>query len=57
MCLRWVLERGGIIAAGTGSDAAKAADYAKENLDVYDFALTSDEVDALNKLGAPARVA
>eukprot|EP00947_MAST-08B_sp_MAST-8B-sp1_P002125 g2125.t1 len=50
VCLRWVLERGGILAVGTGADPAKAKDYAAENLDIYDFQLTAAEVDTLNKL-------
>jgi diketogulonate reductase-like aldo/keto reductase len=57
VCLRWVLERGAILATGTGADASKAAEYAKEDLDIFDFALTADEVDALNELGAPAGAA
>lgn len=39
--------------AGTGSDAAKAADYAKENLDIYSFSLSASEVQQLNALKAP----
>ena len=50
VCLRWVLDRGCISATGTGLDATKAAAYAKENLGIYDFALTPDEVKALNVL-------
>ena len=50
ICLRWVLERGCILATGTGSDATKAAAYAKENLDIYDFSLSADEVKTLNNL-------
>jgi len=50
ICLRWVLERGCIIAAGTGSDPATVGPYAKENLDIYAWSLTTDEVDTLNKI-------
>jgi len=48
VCLRYILEKGGAIAAGTGSDSAKAPVYAKENLDIYGFSLTADEVSALD---------
>ena len=48
VCLRWVLDRGCAMAVGTGSNASLAADYAKENLDIYDFSLTADEVALLN---------
>lgn len=50
VCLRWVLERGCAIAAGTGSDATTAAQYAKENLALYDFSLTAEEVAYLNSI-------
>lgn len=53
VCLRWILERGCTIAVGTGSDAAKAKDYSKENLDLFGFALTAQEVSAINKLAKP----
>ena len=48
VCLRWALERGGIMAVGTGADATKAASYAKENLDIYGFSLTAAEMTTLN---------
>ena len=41
-----------IAAVGTGSDPAKAKDYAKENLDLFGFSLTAAEVkiiDAMEK--------
>ena len=37
-------------AAGTGADPAKVGPYAAENLDIYGFALTADEVDTLSKI-------
>lgn len=40
VCLRWALQRDLVVATGTGQDAAQAAEYAKEDLDVYDFELT-----------------
>ena len=48
VCLRWVLDRGAIIASGTGSEATAAAGYAKENLDIFDFALTAEDMKYLN---------
>jgi diketogulonate reductase-like aldo/keto reductase len=50
VCLRWVLQRGATIAAGTGSDAAKAAEYAKENLGVFDWTLSASEMDELTNI-------
>jgi len=50
ICLRWVLERGCLVAAGTGSDPSTVGQYAKENLDIYDWSLTADEIATLNKI-------
>ena len=50
VCLRWVLQRGAIIATGTGNDTAKAAEYAKDDLALFDFELSDAEMDTLNKL-------
>lgn len=41
VCLRWVLQKGAAIAAGTGSNATTAPAYAKENLDIFDFTLST----------------
>ena len=51
VCLRWVLDRGAILAVGTGSDPSTAGAYAKENLDIYDFTLTAAEVATLDAIG------
>jgi diketogulonate reductase-like aldo/keto reductase len=40
-----------VVATGTGTDPTKAVEYAKEDLDVYDFELTPAEMDTLNGLG------
>lgn len=45
-----MLEKEVIMATGTGADAVKAATYAAEDLDIYGFALTADEIDQLGKL-------
>ena len=50
VCLRWVLERGAILAVGTGSDPSTAGAYAKENLDIYDFTLTAAEIATLDAI-------
>jgi len=50
VCLRYILERGAIVAAGTGANASQVGPYAKENLGVYDFQLTAAEVKALNAI-------
>ena len=50
VCLRWVLDRGAVLAVGTGSDPKTAPAYAKENLDIYGFALTTKEIATLNAL-------
>ena len=48
ICLRWVLQRGAVVASGTGGDAAKAAQYAAEDLDTLAFALSEDEMAQLS---------
>lgn len=50
VCLRWILERGSVMAVGTGANATTAASYAKENVGIFDFALSADEVKQLNTL-------
>jgi diketogulonate reductase-like aldo/keto reductase len=50
ICLRWVLERGCVVAAGTGNDPTTVGQYAKENLDIYGWSLTADEIATLNKI-------
>lgn len=44
VCLRWVIQSGAIIAAGTGSNTSTVGDYAKENLDVYGFELSDSDM-------------
>eukprot|EP00038_Savillea_parva_P020013 m.30218 g.30218 ORF g.30218 m.30218 type:complete len:331 (-) comp4680_c0_seq1:145-1137(-) len=50
VCLRWGLQRGAVIATGTGNNATTAGAYAKENLDVFGFTLTPTEMDKLNNM-------
>ena len=47
-----MLEKRTIMATGTGADAAKAARYAAEDLDIYSFSLTAQEVATLDQIGA-----
>jgi len=53
VCLRWALQRGVAIAAGTGADAETAGAYAKENLGIFGFELTGSEMMQLNNLQLP----
>lgn len=50
VCLRWVLQRGAILAAGLGSNQSHMASYAQENLDLYGFELSENEMAYLNQL-------
>lgn len=50
VCLRWVLQRGAVMAVGTGANATTAAEYAKEDLDLFGFELTEAEMDVLNNI-------
>eukprot|EP00940_MAST-03C_sp_MAST-3C-sp2_P001181 g1181.t1 len=52
VCLRWVLDRGAIAAAGTGANASTVGAYAEENLDVYNFALNASDMAYLNSIRA-----
>ena len=44
VCLRYVLQRGCIMAVGTGKDASTVAGFAASDLDLYGFELTDDEL-------------
>lgn len=50
VCLRFIVDRGCVMAVGTGSDKGNAPTYSKENLDIFDFKLSDDEVTQLGKL-------
>jgi len=49
VCLRWVLQKGAVMAVGTGANASHVGKYAAEDLDLYSFTLTDDEMDRLSK--------
>ena len=48
VCLRYIVDRGCVMAVGTGDDPDSVEDYTKENLEIFSFQLTDDEVDALS---------
>lgn len=48
VCLRWVLQKGAIMAVGLGSNATTMPSYAKGNIDLYGFNLTAAEMTFLN---------
>ena len=50
VCLRYILQRGCAMAVGTGADASTVGVYAKENLDIYDFNLTDEDMKTLNAI-------
>jgi len=50
VCLRYVVDRGCVVAVGTGSSAASAAAYTKEDLNIFDFKLSQAEMQSLNAL-------
>lgn len=48
VCMRWVLQRGAVVAAGTGSNATTAPAYARENIGIFAFELSAAEMATLN---------
>ena len=50
VCLRYIIDRGCVMAVGTGKDASTVEDYAAENIAVFDFKLTDDEVTQLSAI-------
>ena len=53
ICLRWVLQKGAAMAVGLGKNVTTMAAYAKEDLDLYGFALTDVEMALLDSIGKP----
>lgn len=51
VCIRWTLQRGAIAAIGTGADPTTVDQYTQEDLDVWDFELTDEEMTTLNAMG------
>ena len=51
VCLRWVLQRGAVLATGLGTrDCARVAEHARTNMDLFGFTLSADEMAALAAL-------
>lgn len=50
VCLRYVLDKGVVLAVGTGKNASKTARYAEEDLDVFGFSLTEEEVGIIDAI-------
>jgi diketogulonate reductase-like aldo/keto reductase len=50
VCLRYIIDRGCVMAVGTGKDASTVASFAQENLAIFNFKLTDDEVTALSAI-------
>lgn len=48
VCLRWVLQRGAVMAIGTGSNSSNIDAYTKEDLDIFNFELTDADMAAIN---------
>jgi len=50
ICLRWVVQKGAVIAVGLGKNATKAAGYAESNLDLFGFNLSEAEMSTLDAI-------
>jgi diketogulonate reductase-like aldo/keto reductase len=48
VCLRFIVDRGAVMAVGTGSDPSSVASFTKKNLGIFDFKLTTAEMTQLN---------
>ena len=51
VCLRWVLQKGAAMAVGLGANATRMPSYATEDLDLYSFELTTEEMATLSATG------
>eukprot|EP00966_Prymnesium_polylepis_P282048 6517766-Prymnesium_polylepis.1 len=51
VCLRWVLQKGAMMAVGLGENTTKMPGYAKEDLDLYGFELNATEMTTLSATG------
>ena len=50
VCLRYIVDRGCVMAVGTGKDPSTVGAYTSENLRIFEFKLTDEEVDALSAI-------
>ena len=48
VCMRFIVDRGAVMAVGTGDDASTVDSFTAENLGIFDFKLTADELAQLN---------
>ena len=54
ICIKWALQRGTVVAAGTGANASTVGPYAKENLGALAIgALTAADMMVLDNLQLP----
>jgi len=52
VCLRWVLQKGAVMAVGLGENATQMKEYAQADLDVYSFELSAAEMATLSATGS-----
>ena len=57
VCVAWVLGRGVLVAAGTGSNSSTAGQFSLEDLGATALVLTEDEMAAVGKAGERAAAA
>merc|ERR1719473_2646637 len=50
VCLRWIIQKGAVMAVGTGQNASTVGEYAKSDLDIFGFELTDDEMATLGSI-------
>jgi len=50
VCLRYIVDRGCVMAVGTGNNASTVLEYTEENLGIFKFKLTDEEVEELNSI-------
>ena len=50
VCLRYIIQRGCVMAVGTGTDATQAVAYAKSDLDIFGFNMTEAEMATIGSL-------
>ena len=51
VCLRWVLQTGAAMAVGLGKNESRMRSYAREDLGIFGFELSADEMATLSATG------
>lgn len=51
VCLRWVLQKGAVMAVGLGANVTEMPEYSRENLNLYGFELSAAEMATLDGTG------